>query len=1787
MKQLFLALSLIGLSLLRSYGQVMVPSPYSINLDSMYATPDAGRYWLQIMDAERAKLDSTNAGESARSIERSLGFWEHRVPTGMDSPFHRYLSAVQNAPYLSPCNASLNGQFNGNWKNTGPILSSQNQGVVWDVWVDPTNWNRIFICVENSGLWKTENANAPSPHWECISDGWSSLPTAGGKSLTVSPFNQNIMYFATQMPGDDHRNYVNGWAYGAGIWKSINGGQTWLLETNGFGTTPNTMSFEIIEYAPFRVNNNTDPVLFACEHNNLWQKIGENGTWINISNGLTGWDPDIFFLNDIVFDEDVPGKLYIPTSNGWGVPGAILGKVYEISYDPNTGLTNALTSCATLIDGTTTTIDYGPYSGVRNPLRFGASFAKQGNSRWLYVMTYPYIANNAFPQAMALLKYDLNTNTHQTILNDIQNNNWPTGSMLKIRTSPTNPEVIYFASTEANKIFKNGTGNWQYTVYPGMPNHHFDNRDVLIYQDGSGNDVTWWGTDGGLTKIEGNVSSNLNGDIITSEVYDVDIPGDSKRRIMAAMHNYGFSTLDNTSWEVMPVAGDGYNAIYDKRSNADAKRVIYGNQGGLTDQLIHTNTGITSGSFGFVQPLESPQSQSYPFPHDFKDDLFYVGKRAIFRSEPGGYGVNNSSYWNKATEFGDLGNGTNAYIINDARAFHISQRNNKRKYFAVKRYLGCEQSSANNQERRLFASYQPGLTQFWREITPSITLNPPPGGGDRFGISDVAIDSRNEDRYFVAFSQMSWPNNSGTILNKVWSQYYDPNLNTILANSEREMSEGLTQLPITSLVYQTGSNSILYAGTDNGVYRWDNTILPGNYNPATMEPGCWVKFCDMATANQMMPNVIVNDLEIDYCNGKLVAGTYGRGIWESDIYMPNGVMDVDIEINQNETWGSATASVQTSRNLEGSIRIKQGNTLTILGSGAAFGPGNTCTSNTVINMPYNGVIIIEKGAKLIVNGAKITNLCRNWYGIIAESDGTMPQNINVGTGLDINHGIAQLNKACIENADEGFSAFGGASSNNYGGIIQAEESIFLNCRRAAAFMSYHNTSGGNPSPELSYFNACHFEVNSQTKLPYNSAISMWDVEGLSITNCIFLNKQDLSQNHQWGITSIDASYVIDNCLFEGFFKGVESYFFGWGNSNWIFPTGIIRTHFNENQFGVKFNAMQFFLIKENQFNIGKFQEVPLSGNFWYNSYGCHLSGSHTFLYCNNLHFGIANPSGPGYTATPYRRGTFAENTGDFNEHIEWNHYINLEEGNHARGLCGTNPSGTNGLNYRHNRNEANLIWDFNIRGIINKKQSGYDAPNSLPPTRNIFTDNQQLAEWRHWPGSGNEPVIYHYWDQNGAPPPNLEMPDAFTGVYSIQNPPPNHQSWIVNLQASEYIDPSECGNTSLKLAMTGELTNTQLETLKSTFEADEITLHNLEQTLSLLIDDGNTPLTLQMIEAATSSEVMQIRTEMLNRSPYVSEEALRGLALEGILPHSILMEIIVANPDASRSERFINFLENEIPNPVSPALTQVIRGSWSGVTPRSILESSISRIQNDLGQRRKEIIMIMCTDPQFYNENQVLYWLNKLPTQYSKYQLAEYYLSIGNYLSAELELNSIPTAYRLTDTYLDDHNLFVQLYQFKKALKLDNKGINQLNATEIEQLQSIAEHQTSNLARSMARGPLCFFYNICYQDELDFEEPQSKIIGQFKTEKVHSEAISVYPNPGSEFVVFSTIGNQNILLDEVLITDLSGKQIHHFTLDNSAKQYIWDTRNVENGIYVYTAKDKFGIKYSGKVNIKH
>lgn len=118
--------------------------------------------------------------------------------------------------------------------------------------------------------------------------------------------------------------------------------------------------------------------------------------------------------------------------------------------------------------------------------------------------------------------------------------------------------------------------------------------------------------------------------------------------------------------------------------------------------------------------------------------------------------------------------------------------------------------------------------------------------------------------------------------------------------SWQNYSAGLPNLPVNTMVEDTLFLSALYAGTDVGVY----------YRSRAMNE--WVN------VSHGLPNVIVNDLEIQREERQLLAGTYGRGLWQTDLIVDPSQVFVDFSVEANTicTGFTSTFSYKGSMNYD-------------------------------------------------------------------------------------------------------------------------------------------------------------------------------------------------------------------------------------------------------------------------------------------------------------------------------------------------------------------------------------------------------------------------------------------------------------------------------------------------------------------------------------------------------------------------------------------------------------------------------------------------------------------------------------------------------------------------------------------------------------------------------------------------------------------------------------------------------------------------------------------------------
>ena len=176
------------------------------------------------------------------------------------------------------------------WRNIGPALTS---GRISDVAVNPNNPFEYYVASSAGGVWKTINSGVTfSP----IFDGEGSYSIG---CITIDPNNSNVIWVGT-----GENNNQRSVSYGDGLYKSIDGGNSW----NKVGLDNSEHIGKVI------VHPENSDIVYVAAIGPLWSKGGDRGLY-KTTDGGKSWSNILSFdehtgVNDIVMDPRNPDILY-------------------------------------------------------------------------------------------------------------------------------------------------------------------------------------------------------------------------------------------------------------------------------------------------------------------------------------------------------------------------------------------------------------------------------------------------------------------------------------------------------------------------------------------------------------------------------------------------------------------------------------------------------------------------------------------------------------------------------------------------------------------------------------------------------------------------------------------------------------------------------------------------------------------------------------------------------------------------------------------------------------------------------------------------------------------------------------------------------------------------------------------------------------------------------------------------------------------------------------------------------------------------------------------------------------------------------------------------------------------------------------------------------------------------------------------------------------------------------------------------------------------------------------
>ena len=888
-----------------------------------------------------------------------------------------------------------------------------------------------------------------------------------------------------------------------------------------------------------------------------------------------------------------------------------------------------------------------------------------------------------------------------------------------------------------------------------------------------------------------------------------------------------------------------------------------------------------------------------------------------------------------------------------------------------------------------------------------------------------------------------------------------------------------------------------------------------------------------------------------------------------------------IDITGTVNWDISFAPSGVLK-VRGELHIKPGATLNIDGITVEFADSRAMEDVTKVYIEQGGRINVKNGAVLTSLSECDGNM---WDGIEVWGNSSLSQTTSNQGWLSVTSG------AIIENAHQAVSLWKTDHWAQTGGVIQASNSMFRNNRRDVGFIHYKRTTGsGFEIPNKSFFSNVVFTWNDDFKhfTPLNH-VTLYKVNGVQFAGCDFKDERTAAISN-WikkkkalncGIYSIDANYTVkgkctdwvNNCpgnigdpnLDPSTFTNLD---FGIYASNVSSTYGITvdRSIFNNNLYGVQLKNVQTPTIGRNEFR------YELSNNKFLDSdqYGIHADGSKGLRIEENRFENI--------DATNRVTGVLCTELGDTEERIYKNTFKNLYIGHATQGK-NRSSDGFQGLQFLCAKNYQN-DYDHYVKGTLwdgaSSDANGVRTFNgSLSvPSGTQFTQTDPGHDYYHYYNGSNHFVGYYYY--NGDP---FELPDEVTimggstsEVFTIASPNQN-----------------SCASTFPTYPVELELSPLTYAGLSSEFTVSNSNYISKKQYYASLINGGNTSGLLQTIASMTASNRSQIKQQLDNYSPYITEEVIKAVLdyPSSVYPHDWGYDLVVANIDVAYSNDFIEYLRmksDPMPRRYIAKITQLVGAGAK--TSKVDLEGLIA----EAGARRGHAVNLFLTDianDSLKDLDSLRYWLGQRNDPYSAGDFIDSYFQEGDFNAAASQIN---TLYSSIQSYPQEmQTKMSELADFKALLlqRLSTPGaIANLNENDLQKMRAFANHSSRGTASIQAQELLCFFYGECGDNTVSFEgktkSNKTILSSEILEKEMQNEEVKLYPNPAFDQVVLELPE----LKEEVNLSvmSLTGQVLYQQTISNS--KIVLQTSKLKSGTYFINVQFNSGKHVTKKLIVQ-
>ena len=678
--------------------------------------------------------------------------------------------------------------------------------------------------IQSNSEKRMKNINSLVANWSSM--GPSVIPSKGGEGrancVAVNPLDSNKIYVGSPS---------------GGFWKSIDGGNSWTATGDYLSTLGVTdIAVDPVDTNIIYIATGDGDVIYTYS-TGVMKSTDGGMTW-----NTTGFSWQVnqgYFMNRIIVNPDNHNMVLVGTYLG-------ISKSLDGGTSWTTSLSGHRIFDIQIKPGNSSVVYASNYNSIFKSTDSGSTFTNVYTSvgvNRIELAVTPANVNYLY----ALESDSANSGFHALVRSTDGGNNFtqmsttpnilgasPLGNSvggqgwgdLAIAASPVNANTIVTGGINIWISFDGGvtwTNKSKGTVIHNNPVYVHSDIHKLTFLPGSPSSVLA-ACDGGMFRSvdTATVWKDYSAGLDIMEMYSISSSQTNSTVVTSGVQDNGSNMYSNGTWSEL-ISGDGMMTIVDySNANTIYSEEYYGKL------FLSTNGGT---SYSTITPNSGNVSGAWVTPYVIDKNTnttLFAGYNDIWKT------TNQGTSWAQITN--NL-TGNSTYLI---MALAIAPSNSNYLYAG----FGANTGSNDIYGTYLFKTANSGGS--WSNITAGLPVA-------SAYMSAVAIKATDPLTVWVTFYGY----------NASYKVYKTINGGITWTN----VTSNLPNVPVDCIVYdQTSNNDRVFIGTDIGVFYTDNT-----------QGGNWVSF------NSGLPDVMVYSMDIQASAGLLRIGTFGRGLWQTDL----------------------------------------------------------------------------------------------------------------------------------------------------------------------------------------------------------------------------------------------------------------------------------------------------------------------------------------------------------------------------------------------------------------------------------------------------------------------------------------------------------------------------------------------------------------------------------------------------------------------------------------------------------------------------------------------------------------------------------------------------------------------------------------------------------------------------------------------------------------------------------------------------------------------------------------